>query len=135
MCLADLNIDQVKLYLKNRDILNPQEFLDAVEHNEAMKLISRPQDLEELTLYWKEHNKLGNRYELVENRVKKRCTERNPDIADIRDISSIKVENSIRDIAVLCSLSRNASIQLSDEGNISDAIDVNPLFSDGYTPV
>ncbi len=128
--LKDLNKDQIKRYLEKREVEEIQDFLEEVERNDAFKLISRPQDLEEFSAYWKEYGRLGNRHDLVEYRVEQRCSERNANVSEQNGITFNQVESVMRDLAMLCSLGRNASIQLPNSELAGDAMDVDRLFAE-----
>lgn len=66
---------QVERYVRARGIQNPQEFLSALEGNNAWAFAGRPLDVGFLSTYWNEKGQLGNLTELSEYMISKLLAE------------------------------------------------------------
>jgi hypothetical protein len=73
--LLPLTPAQVEHYANAKGMQNPQEFIAALEQNNAWAFASRPFDVELLYAYWNEKGYLGNLTDLSEYMISKLLTE------------------------------------------------------------
>lgn len=73
--LLPLTPDQVEHFANAKGMQNPQEFIAALEQNNAWAFASRPFDVELLYAYWNEKGHLGNLTDLSEYMIAKLLAE------------------------------------------------------------
>ncbi|SDX47249.1 NACHT domain-containing protein [Nitrosomonas oligotropha] len=130
VALHDLASDQIEVFVKARGIADSKAFLDAVERADAWSFTARPQDLEELTGFWLDHNQIGSRLEIMQNSIERRLTERDPDRADARPLSTERARQGTRLLAAAATLTRESAIKVPDGSANSKGIDVRSVLPD-----
>lgn len=130
VALDDLAFDQIKVFVKARGIEDSKAFLDAVERADAWSFTTRPQDLEELTGFWLDHNQIGSRFEIMQNSIERRLTERDPDRADVSPLSAERARQGARLLAAAATLMRESTIKVPDGSPNSKGIDVRSVLPD-----
>jgi hypothetical protein len=101
VALDDLTSDQIKLFAKVRGIEDSKTFIDAVERADAWTFTSRPQDLEELTEFWIDEDRIGSRLELMRNSIVRRLAERDQNRADTRPLSAERARQGAQLLAAV----------------------------------
>lgn len=130
VALNDLASDQIEVFVKARGIADSKAFLDAVKRADAWSFTARPQDLEELTGFWLDHNQIGSRLEIMQNSIERRLTERDPDRADVRPLSAKRARQGARLLAAAATLTRESAIKVPDGSANSKGIDVRSVLPD-----
>ncbi|MBV6448192.1 hypothetical protein [Nitrosomonas sp.] len=130
VALDDLASDQIEVFVKARGIADSKAFLDAVERADAWSFTARPQDLEELTGLWLDHNQIGSRLEIMQNSIERRLTERDQNRADVRPLPAERVRQGARLLAAAATLTRESAIKVPDRSANSKGIDVRSVLPD-----
>lgn len=130
VALQNLNTNQIDTFLRGRGVGNADEFIRAVERADASTFTSRPQDLEELIVFWTENGRIGNRLEMMRNSIDRRLTERDETRAQARPLSPAKARQGARLLAAATTLCRNQSISVRDGLERSDGIVVSEILQD-----
>ena len=130
VALDDLTSDQIAVFVKARAIRDSKAFLDAVERADAWSFTSRPQDLEELTEFWLDQGRIGNRLEIMRNSIDRRLTERDQGRADTRPLSAEHIRQGVRLLAAAVTLTRESTIIVPDGSANSKGIAVRSVLPD-----
>ena len=130
VALDDLTSDQIAVFAKARGIENSKAFLDAVERADAWSFTSRPQDLEELTEFWIDKDRIGTRLELMRNSIVRRLAERDQDRADARPLSAESARQGSRLLAAAATLAQDPTIRVPDGVENSKGIAVQSVLPD-----
>ena len=128
--LNDLSSDQIALFVKYRGIKESNAFLDAVERADANWFTSRPQDLEELTEFWKDNGRIGTRLEIIQNSINRRLAERDQGRADVYQLSADKAREGARLLAAATTLTHDPTIRVPDGLGNTKGIAVQSILSD-----
>ncbi len=128
--LNDLSSDQIALFVKARGIDESNAFLDAVERADAKWFTSRPQDLEELTEFWKDNGRIGSRLEIIRNSINRRLAERDQGRADVYQLSADKAREGARLLAAATTLTHDPTIGVPDGLDNTKGIAVQSILSD-----
>jgi hypothetical protein len=129
VALDDLNSDQIEIFVIANGI-ESKAFLAAVERADASSFTSRPQDLEELTEFWIDNNRIGTRLESMQNSINRRLTERDQDRAEACPLSAERARQGVRLLAAATTLAQIPAIKVPDGNNNSKGIAVQDLLSD-----
>jgi len=112
--LNDLSIEQIKSYVQAITLDNFDAFIEAIINNEFLDFARRPQDLVELTGYWKAKGKLDSRTEVmdfnIETKLKEISENRGPDLS----LSELFTSSQL--IAAASVICKQQHIQIEDEG-------------------
>jgi hypothetical protein len=130
VALDDLIADQIKVFTEAKGINDSQAFLDEVERKDAWSFTSRPQDLEDLTKFWIDKNRIGSRLEIMKNSIERRLTERDESRAGSRPLSPERALQGVRLLAAATTLAKTQTIGVPDGANYFEGIDVKVLLSD-----
>ena len=128
--LNDLSSDQIALFVKYRGIKESNAFLDAVERADANWFTSRPQDLEELTEFWKDNGRIGTRLEIIQNSINRRLAERDQGRADVYQLSADRARQGTMLLAAATTLTRDPTIRIPDGLDNTKGIAVQSILSD-----
>lgn len=128
--LNDLSSEQVSRFSKAKGVVNTQEFLDAIERADAWSFTTRPQDLEELTGFWIENGRIGNRLELIKNSLNRRLIERDPSRDLERPLSVDDAHEGARMIAAVGTLTKNPYVRISAGSGTSQGIPIEDILPD-----
>jgi hypothetical protein len=113
--LDDLTSDQVEIFVEAKGIKESKAFLDAVERKDAWSFTTRPQDLQELTEFWIDNNRIGNRFEIMRNSIDRRLAERTRNRAEARPLSVERIRQGARLLAAATTLGQNPTIRVPDD--------------------
>jgi hypothetical protein len=130
VALDDLTSNQIEVFAKARGIQDSKAFLEAVERADAWSFTSRPQDLAELTEFWLDKGRIGNRLENMRNSIDRRLTERDQDRADARPLSAERARQGSRLLAAATTLVQNPAIRVPDGADNSKGIAVQSVLPD-----
>ncbi|PCJ86124.1 MAG: hypothetical protein COA54_09545 [Thiotrichaceae bacterium] len=126
----DLTPEKVEVFVKARGIKDSKAFIDAVERADAWSFTSRPQDLEELTEFWIDKNRIGTRFELMRNSIDRRLAERDQGRADTNPLSAERARNGVMLLAAATTLTQNPEIRVPDGTENSKGIAVQSVLPD-----
>jgi hypothetical protein len=127
--LDDLSPEQIRIFAQAKGVSDIADFLHAVERADALSFTARPQDLEELTLFWIDRGRIGSRLELMRNSIDRRLAERDPDRADARPLSQ-NARQGARLIAAAATLSREPNIRVPDGTTTSKGLAIGDVLPD-----
>lgn len=114
--LLPLTEPQIETFVRNSGIKEPDLFLKAVREADAMFFAERPQDLLDLTAYWKANKgTLGTHIEMLEMNIRNKLDETNSDIDKKRPLSSEDALSGAKRLAAAVSLQKKATIILPDK--------------------
>ncbi|MBL8264196.1 MAG: hypothetical protein JNM58_17430 [Xanthomonadaceae bacterium] len=130
LALADLEGEQIDVFLRGHGVADAAAFRRAVEQKDALHLMSRPQDLSELADFWNEHARIGSKLELLQNSIKRRLQERDQDRAEALSISPEKLRTGARLIAATATLTQNSVIQVPDGTGTPTGLAVRDILQD-----
>lgn len=130
VALDNLTSDQIALFAKSRGIEDSKAFLDAVERADAWSFTSRPQDLEELTEFWIDKGRIGNRLEIMRNSIDRRLAERDQGRDDARPFSAERARHGARLLAAATTLTQDPTIRVPDGAESSNGIAVRSVLTD-----
>lgn len=114
VALDDLSHEQVSIFATSRGVNNSQQFLDGIERADAWPLTTRPQDLEDLIALWNKQGQIGTRFEIMENSVKRRLSERDQQRAHFGEISDDRVYEGATLVAASATLAQSQIICVPD---------------------
>ena len=114
VALDDLSSAQASRFIKAKGIANAQAFLDDIERANAWTFTTRPQDLDELAVFWSERGEIGSRIELVRNSIDRRLTERDQERDFHHPLSPDKARRGVRLLAAATTLMRIHTIKMPD---------------------
>ena len=130
VALDDLTSDQIAVFVKARGIEDSKAFLDAVERADAWSFTSRPQDLEELTEFWKVKGRIGSRLEIMQNSIDRRLAEREQNRDDARPLSTERTRQGARLLAAATTLAQMPIIRVPDGADNTKGIAVQSVLPD-----
>ena len=127
--LCQLNKEQILVFSRAVGLSDPEEFLSQIVRHDAMAFASRPQDLIELIEFWQCENRIGSRYELVENYVNARLTETDPKRARERDLPFEKAVGGAQMLAAAVTLTKQTRIRTPGAAGRKNALATNELLN------
>ena len=128
--LDDLSRNQKEVLLKTLGVDETKAFLESVERAGAESFTARPQDLEELSAYWRENNTIGNRTEFTKFSIDRRLIEREQTRAEHGLLSSSKVIAGVKLLAAATTLMQNPLITVPDGSLKSHGIRADDILVD-----
>ncbi|RMT14482.1 hypothetical protein ALP52_05973 [Pseudomonas amygdali pv. mori] len=126
--LEPLHVGNISTFLHAMDVTNPKDFLYQVEQMEVDSLTTRPQDLIELIEYWKSHQRIGSRYELMHSSVDRRLQERDQDRAQARSIPPLQLRQGARLVAAAATLCQQSAIQTPDGEHNNQGLNIREIL-------
>jgi len=128
--LTNLSADQVSKFAQNKGVTDHRKFLEEIDRQDASAFTTRPQDLEEIVDFWNDKGRIGTRFELMENSVKRRLTERDQDRADAKPLDIKRIREGTRLLAAACTLTHKSTINVLDGTHNSGGLDVKSVLLD-----
>lgn len=110
--LAPLNEKQVQLLASSLGVAEPQAFTQAAKKAAAYAYLERPRDVEWLVGYWLRHDSIGSLTELIENDVREKLIERNPDRRS--SLSAARARGAAEVLAGISALEQQTAFLLPD---------------------
>lgn len=128
--LADLTRDHVRCFSEAKGVTDPGALLEAIDRAAAWSFTTRPQDLGYLIEFWMEHNRIGNRHDLMKNNIHHRLEERDQRRADARPIQADRLRDAACQIAAACTLSHTQNIRVPDGAANTKGLPVKEILPD-----
>ncbi|MCB1464557.1 MAG: hypothetical protein KDJ90_19560 [Nitratireductor sp.] len=126
----DLSPGQIEVFANARKVSDSAAFLHAIERADAWSFTARPQDLEELTEFWNDRQKIGTRLELMRNSIERRLTERDQNRADVHPLSAQDARKGAKLLAAAATLSQEPTIRVPDGADNAKGISVREVLFD-----
>ena len=63
----------MQIFAKARGLEDASEFVSEIQHPNMQGLATRPKDLDDFILFWRDNGRLGNRWEIVENNIRRKA--------------------------------------------------------------
>lgn len=130
VALDDLHGEQVDAFLHGKEVPDSKVFRDAVDRKDAWSLTTRPQDLAELIDFWKDHQRIGSRFELMRSSIARRLEERDQDRAEARPITMERLRLGARLIAAATTLAQESAIRVPDGSENAKGISAREVLTD-----
>lgn len=128
--INELNSDQVEIFANAKDVIDIPRFLEEIERADANIHTKRPLDLDELVAFWKEHQRIGNRLELMRNSINSRLAEHDETRAIIYKIPQAKLLGGAKKTAAASMLANEPTLQIPDGTQNSNGFSVRNLLKD-----
>jgi nucleoside phosphorylase len=110
--IAPLDDAQVRTLAGSFQVQDPERFVKEARRATASVYLERPRDVEWLVGYWKQHGNFGTLTELIENDVREKLIERNPDRTPT--LSAAKAKKAAEVVAGMATLQRKLTLRLPD---------------------
>lgn len=126
--LENLTPEQVQEFARRKGVVDTKAFLDDIERADGWSFTARPQDLIELTEYWQDKLAIGSRLELMQNSIKRRLQEVDPDRLDVELLPYEKAKEGAELIAGALVLTQTQNIRVPDQRSVKQGLNVLELF-------
>lgn len=133
VALDDLSPGQIRTFLQARGVDDARAFLDAVERADAGMFTARPQDLEELTGFWRQSGRIGSRLDIMRASIDRRLVERDQDRAEAQPLSPERAREGARLLAAASTLMRQPLICVPDGAQAGEGLRVESVLT-GWEP-
>lgn len=130
VALDDLHGSQIDTFLRGKGVKDSRGFCDAVERKDAWSLTTRPQDLAELVEFWKDHQRIGSRLELIQSSIARRLEERDQNRSEVRPISIERLRLGARLVAAATTLAQESAIRVPDGADNARGIPIREVLTD-----
>lgn len=111
--ISPLEKNQVKILAEFYGVKKYNDFISAIEEDDYWHLCERPQDVEWLSNYWQNNNKLGRYSELIEYNIDKKIEDVNKPKSG--EVTKEKLRIGVEILAAAITLSKKSFISLPDE--------------------
>lgn len=128
--LDDLDRARIRRFAEASGIDGLDSFLEAVERRDAWAYTRRPQDLVEVIEFWRAHERIGSRLELVASSVARRLEERDQTRAEWQRLAADRVRAAAGRIAAACILTHEATIQVPDGSASGSGLRLGTMLPD-----
>ena len=125
-----LNREQMQIFANARGLEDASAFVSEIQHPNMQGLVGRPKDLEDFILFWREHGRLGNRWEIVEKNIKRKLTEDDLDRAEKDSLSFKKSLAGAKNLAAAVALTHHSKVIVPDRSSPSEGISVQSVLAD-----
>ena len=125
-----LNREQMQIFANARRLKDASAFVSEIQHPNMQGLVGRPKDLDDFILFWREHGRLGNRWEIVENNIKRKLTEDDLDRAEKDSLSFKKALAGAKKLAAAVALTHHSKVIVPDRSSPSEGISVQSVLAD-----
>jgi hypothetical protein len=112
VALAPLSRAQMLEFARKKKVDDAEALVDEIERKDAMQFASRPQDLQDLIDYWREHKRIGRRLELIKASVTTKLRERDSNRAMQSALTEEKAREGARVLATAATFQRASRIVL-----------------------
>jgi hypothetical protein len=130
VALDDLHGAQIDAFLIGKGVQDCEAFRGAVDRKDAWSLTTRPQDLAELVEFWREHRRIGSRYELMGSSISRRLIERDQDRSEARPIAVERLRLGARLVAATTTLAQVSAIRVPDGSENAKGIAIQEVLLD-----
>lgn len=127
---GDLNRKQISTFAIKRGAKNVSAFIDAIDRTDAWVFTTRPQDLEDLILFWNDNGGIGSQLEIIQNSIKRKLHERDQNRAEISALSIERAQQGAKLLAAATTLTRTSIIRIPDGSKNNTGIEVSDVLSD-----
>ncbi|MFZ7115655.1 MAG: NACHT domain-containing protein [Bacteroidota bacterium] len=128
--LDDLTKNQIKIFAFSKGVENITTFLEDIERQDAWMFTTRPQDLEDIIVYWNENGKIGSQLELIKHNVDRKLVEREQNRATIEKLSSNKMIECVETLAAASSFMNKSIFKIPDGTHNTKGIDLKLVLPD-----
>lgn len=132
--LENLTPAQIEVFASRKGVQDTKAFLDDIERADGWSFTARPQDLIELTEYWQDKLAIGSRLDLMQNSIKRRLQEVDPDRLDVESLPYDKAKEGAEMIAGALVLTQSQNIRVPDQLSVKQGLNVLELFQDWPHP-
>ncbi|WP_072055492.1 NACHT domain-containing protein [Aliivibrio fischeri] len=126
---TELSIDQIRIFSDAYDVQNTNEFIKQLQSNEAEVFAKRPLDLLDLISFWKIHNRIGSRLELIEssieNKIKNVELGRDPCV-----LALLKLKEGAKSVAAALTFCKSSRVSIPDSTKINNALQIQEILND-----
>jgi hypothetical protein len=112
--LDDLSREQIVTFARARGVEDTKKFVDDLERADAWSFTGRPQDLQEVIIYWLKHGQIGSRLAIMQSSIDRRLTERSQDRAEAQPLAADKARDGARLLAGATTLTRDPTLRVPD---------------------
>jgi len=132
--LAPLEEKQIRHMANSNGISNTDDFIAAINSNDAWEFVSRPLDAVNVINYWNKEGQLGNRQELIEYSISLKLEERG-ERSDKDPLTLEKSKKGAATIAAAVILCKEFNIQIPDSESSSQKLTLSmSLILPEWTP-
>lgn len=128
--LDDLHGEQVDRFATAKGVTDLKTFRSAIEKAEAWSFTTRPLDLAETIEFWRAHDRIGSRLEMMRSSIAKRLEERDQDRSEARPITPEKILAGARLVAAASTLAQQSSIRVPDGQENSNGLPIREVLTD-----
>ena len=114
VALDDLGSRQVEIFARARKVTDPGLFVEAIERADAWAMAARPDDLNELVEFWDNHQRIGNRLELMQSSITRRLAERDQNRDEALPLSMAEAREGARSVAAAATMTQISTIRVPD---------------------
>ncbi|MBI1194890.1 MAG: hypothetical protein GC138_03455 [Gammaproteobacteria bacterium] len=132
--LDDLKPAQVERFIDARGVEDTKTFMDAVERADAWTFTARPQDLNDLLVFWHDEGRIGSRLEIMHNSIDRRLIERDQDRAEATPLSTKRLRIAVRILAAATTLTKNPTIRVPDGADNKTGLPAQDILNDWSEP-
>jgi len=126
---TDLSSEQIRLFSNSCGVTDTEEFSNQLLSNEADIFAKRPLDLLDLIDFWKKHNRLGSRQELVESSIDNKL-----EIVEIgRDpkrVSPSKLKSGAKMIAAALTFCKQSRVSIPDSVVAANSLTIQSILNE-----
>ena len=112
--LLHLNSERMLLFAKARGLEDASAFVSEIQRLDLQSFAGRPKDLDDLILFWRKNRRLGNRWEIVENNIKRKLEEDDLDRATKESLCFEKALAGAKKLAAAAALTHSSKVIVPD---------------------
>lgn len=127
--LRDLSEEQIRTFSSGLGVPNVDEFVSDIERNDVTGLAGTPRDVEELVAFWKQHGRLGGRFELVDSGARRKLVEIDPDRAQADPLTAEKAWDGATRLAAAVTMTRQTRILVPDADTSVEGLRVSDILT------
>jgi len=114
VAMQPLTLEKVKLFCTENGLRNPNEFLNAIEEQNAGDLASRPMDLQALISLWNQHGRIGSLKDILEEILWRGLEEENPEHRRGDPLSPSDAMDAAKLLGAALTMTKKAALLLPD---------------------
>ncbi len=128
--LLPLTSEQMRMYATGCGVSEANELVSEIERLDMKALAARPRDLDDLISYWSRYGCLGSRTEMLNENLRKKLEEQDPDRAEQDPLSLEMAAAAARKTAAAAVLTQQAKIIVPDSSSSSEGVSVKSILPD-----
>ena len=113
--MLPLRDTQIRLFARQRELVDADAFMDAIEAEDAWTFARRPLDLIQLMAVWEGSRRLGTRQEQHETNLTVKLAEEDPDRRDGDVLSGHRARSGAERLALALALTRTRTLRSPDQ--------------------